>query len=129
MIKINSREIKFRALSIVQPHLWFKYWYYYAERHYGNSTRHIIRTKDGNQYYVDINTLWQFTWLQDKNSVDIYEGDIIKVMENTYMKVEYNTNKVAFVLSGGWYGENNYITNFKMLEVIGNIYQNPELLK
>ena len=76
--------------------------------------------------------LMQFTGLQDKNGVDIYEGDLISLHDNQrgFTKVVFRN---AYV--GGWLlvRNNNECSlgarRREDLEVIGNIYQNPELLE
>ena len=110
--------------------------------------------------YFEEAELMQFTGLQDKNGVDIYEGDIVKIP--CYMfssKPAYYTNKEVYFAYGmfGVYGnpnikyyegfrelfttfkgdEQSYISNFgevynkriSLVEIIGNIYENPELLE
>jgi hypothetical protein len=69
--------------------------------------------------------LMQFTGLKDKNGKEIYEGDIID-NEGARQKYEVQFHKGCFCISRGGLGY--HIFNEKEVEVIGNIYENPELL-
>lgn len=75
----------------------------------------------------------QYTGLKDKNGVEIYEGDILKckTFDGWFDKIGYYYNReVKYVIACS--GESE-ISGFLYIpverEVVGNIFENPELLK
>lgn len=82
---------------------------------------------------VDCKTLGQYTGLDDKNGVPIFEGDI--VMKRTYQgKKPFPVTFTDGMFHCGWGGGSSTATHGytladKQIEVVGNIYDNPELLK
>ena len=73
------------------------------------------------------------TGLKDKNGKYIYEGDVVTVNGTWDCIIEYKQSSCAFVLksidsrwSTGYFS--NYEDIEEMLEVIGNVYENEELL-
>lgn len=76
--------------------------------------------------------LMQYTGLKDKNGKEIYEGDILKSVAYAINKevtgiVKYNNDLAHFYLE---VDSNKRIVFLGLIntEVIGNIYENPELL-
>ena len=117
-----ERTIKFRGKSISGD--WI----------YGMPTYDFMYIFNGEQldsvdnYRIDVETIGQFTGLKDKNGVEIYEGDIFHLgdINVTYTVVWHDTG-----LIGKQYWTSSYV-GLKhwtyRIEVIGNIYDNPELI-
>ncbi len=83
------------------------------------------------QYSIKDHILLQFTGLHDKNGKEIYEGDIVV---NWWDEKETVDEGRGFVeMRNGCFGyetKNKFFFNIhSRLKVIGNIYENPELLK
>lgn len=94
----------------------------------------IIRVSDDGfgyyeEYEVIPETVGQFTGLTDKNGKKIFEGDIIAKGFELY-EVRWNPEQVRWGIYSGNYEVAGF-TKFSesYFEVIGNIYDNKELLK
>lgn len=70
--------------------------------------------------------IMQYTGLKDKNGREIYEGDVVKNEYGKVMEVQYDPRSAAFGVGDYYFGT---IGSGKILEVIGNIFENPELLE
>lgn len=135
-----KREIKFRGKRLDNGE-WL-YGYYFVNR-----GKHFIVTDGiapaGNtfrDYEVDPETIGEYTGSKDKHDKEFYEGDIVKaplldpilfdVLADAFCEAEIKLNKGAFVVSYYKQNLNIYLIDLQdKIEIIGNIYDNPELLE
>ena len=74
--------------------------------------------------------IMQFTGLHDKNGKEIYEGDIVRLKNQNIGKIIYQTEHMRYVVNGETKFFSFVLTaNIRRTEIIGNIYENPELLE
>ena len=120
------REIKFRCYDRFKQR-WSNY-----------------KINDGTLYFMDKNTgvwygsynkrykdfnLMQYTGLKDKNNKEIYEGDIFRIGSKKILYVVEWIDcglKGKQIRNGSWIGLDFWK---KDIEILGNIYENPELIK
>lgn len=82
-----------------------------------------IEDDDGNLHCVEPETIGQYTGLKDKNGRKIFEGDILKLRFSGPSEVKFADG--SFFMEGTAVPF-RYADRF---EIIGNIHDNPELLK
>ncbi len=116
-----AREIKFRA--------WDK-----NKRDWVDMLALMLPTESETESFV----LMQYTGLKDKNGKEIYEGDVIRIFVRRHVEPSVHAN-AEVVFAGGvfWFEArqigftdcNWHLYNQSDREVVGNIYETPDLLK
>lgn len=133
------REILFRGKRVdndawVEGLLIIMWWQY-----------HIMQPNDENTAYpIILKTIGQYTGFKDKDGAKIFEGDILAFDDMDGSKgiheVFWDGNNGKFAIAAS--GNRNYVDDFELFDelferneyfkwftVIGNIYDNPELLE
>lgn len=135
------RDIRFRGRDVVTGNWSFGYYY----RSKGNT---IIRDELDNECIVIPETVGEYAGTLDKYGFKIFEGDIVKYSFEKYDeyldetkehsgvgKIGYSNLYARFTIEpklnsiDGWISIPDVSEANEHLEIIGNIFSNPELLK
>lgn len=122
------RTIKFRGFSEE-----LKKWIYGAYLHVpymGKDGIHFIIPDYGSFFDVLPKSTGQFIGRRDKNGKEIFEGDVVKYPNGRVYVIKYFSQYSRFA------GSENFIEdklplcsfNFDVVEIVGNIFENPELM-
>lgn len=115
------REILFRAKTANDKPKW-------VEGYYDASYDRVpVMQTISDTIPVDPSTLGEFTGITDINGVRIFEGDIIKSVIGNVIVIFKGCGFMGEVIGTHFYYD-LYEDNLEFVEVIGNIYDNPELL-
>ena len=116
-IKFRAWDTKFKAMSSPMNLRNGLDFFHFGPSHKGQLIRALAS---------DSIDLMQYTGLHDKNGVEIYEGDIVRRDNTIFLVVWY---EYGWHYAWGADEVSSRLHDANMFEVIGNIYENPKLLK
>ena len=128
------REILFKAKRKSNGE-WIEGYYVVLPLVHYKRNEYLITDSKGDSYEIDPSTLCQYTGLTDKNGKKIFENDIINKVDTNALG--WHRERICTVSwnKGYWqimteYGDSYWIGEFdeEQLEVLGNVFDNPELL-
>lgn len=137
------REIKFRGKTgTTEGKKWVYGYLYKIKSFFSEDYQYFIKNEHLQETSVDEETIGQYTGLKDKNGKEIYEGDILLAPEwfgtLKCVCIYQQENTVNPIQGFGLYSYDSYFKKYNTLvesdewdefKVIGNIYDNPELLE
>jgi len=120
-----QREIKFRAWDTVNKRMILEPYIHFVD----GESFYLDQRSRGGKMRSDLEIeLMQFTGLLDKNGKEIYSGDIVENHPNVRWEVKWSEKKAQWRVGGG--GCSDFaLCSMGKVEIIGNIYENPELTK
>jgi uncharacterized phage protein (TIGR01671 family) len=129
----KMREIRFRGVVVNTKS--FAYGsYHFSHLEETHCISFVNDLNDDDWHFVKGKTIGQFTGLRDKNGKEIYEGDIVKICNGSINGRPWMDKNKVIAYKEGFFnlplyciGEEEDSTHW--CEVIGNIHENPELLK
>lgn len=142
-IKFRAKRVDFEKLHPVQH--WVYGYYFIApltaencndvpvkDGHFflsDGKIRHCIATEHGVVYEVLPETVGQYIGLDDKNKVEIYEGDMLEYFMQGYKQTGYYLIENLWDLRIEMDNSDNYLRIDDNLKIIGNVFDNPESKK
>jgi len=98
-----------------------------------NANGEITRVDTGREWtdvdHLDIFELMQYTGLKDKNGKEIYEKDLVKDGNGKIAVIEWHDLRASWIFCDEEFNELLFEKTLLLLEVVGNIYEHPELLE
>ena len=126
------RKIKFRGLGRDD----YKFYYGSVAFNYNGFPILLIPRINGtvDRIFVHPETVGQYTEIKDRDGTEIFEGDILSVINGSINSKPWPQKNITVKIEKGGTNLPNWIRNeiwdsTHFVKVIGNIHENPELLK